>query len=108
MAGRTPRHTRTRARLRVDIGASGGRKNASFTANVGPRGVFVRTVSPPRHGTQVEMLLHMPDSDPIEVAGVVRWGQVAPRYSTSKQSGCGIELVNPPPSWIAYIRGLTT
>ncbi len=91
----------------MDIGPRGGRKKASFTANVGPRGLFVQTVSPPRHGTRVEMLLHVPEGDPIALAGIVRWGQVSPRYSTSKQSGCGIELVNPPPTWIDYVRDLT-
>jgi hypothetical protein len=88
------------------MGATGARMKASFTANVGPRGLFVRMLSPPQHGTRVDMLLHLPDDSSIEVQGVVRWGHVAPRYATTNQSGCGVELVNPPANWIEYIRGL--
>jgi uncharacterized protein (TIGR02266 family) len=79
-------------RVEVDFTAAGGELQHAYTRNIGVGGAFVVTETPPRPGTALTMALHVPTAtDPIEVAGEVRWAGADPPGMGVKFGDLGVE-----------------
>ena len=85
--------------MRLEYGARNGLLRAAYSTNAGPRGLFLRTSTPPIPGSHLEIVAHQPDGTRIEMRGIVRWGRLNAFRNTSAASGCGVELIDPPAAW---------
>jgi hypothetical protein len=97
------RDRRVRFRVRLDYGARNGLLRAAYAVNVGPTGLFLRTVSPPIPGSHLEIVAYRADGARIEMEGIVRWGRLTAFRNTSAASGCGVELQDPPEAWTQLV-----
>ena len=73
------------------------------TGNLSRTGLFVITNAPEEADTWLNMLLELTD-DNIGLKGLVRWTNR--RHRSGRSPGMGIQLKEPPPSYLDYIRSL--
>jgi len=71
--------------------------------NLSESGLFVITGTPISRGTEVRLLLMLSTED-LSLRGQVRWMRDQPHVGRSP--GMGVQLVQPPPSYIRFVRGL--
>jgi hypothetical protein len=74
------------------------------TGNLSETGLFIITGSPEKDGTWLNMLLEL-DDDPIGLRGLVRWKNR--QHRVGRSPGMGVQLEEPPPSYLSYVRGLS-
>ena len=74
------------------------------TGNISETGVFIITRAPIDPGHELTMLLRAAD-DPIDLKGCVIW-TAKERREADRPPGMGIRLVEPPASYVRYIRAL--
>jgi len=69
-------------------------EHASFssTVDLSKGGIFISTPEPLNNGSEVNMLIHIPGHDELEVQGLVRW--VRMEDTESARAGMGIEFIN--------------
>jgi hypothetical protein len=73
------------------------------TGNLSETGLFIITGSPEKDGTWLNMLLEV-DEDPIGLRGLVRWKNR--QHRAGRSPGMGVQLEEPPPSYLSYVRSL--
>lgn len=73
------------------------------TGNLSRTGLFVITNAPEEANTWLNMLLELTE-DNIGLKGLVRWTNR--RHRSGRSPGMGIQLKEPPPSYLDYIRSL--
>jgi type IV pilus assembly protein PilZ len=82
---------RLEVKLKVDLRTKYVYTTASVL-NVSSTGMFIKTTKPLPVGSEVEIVLHMPDQqEPYQLKGVVRWGQ--DKHIGSIPPGMGVQLV---------------
>lgn len=73
------------------------------TGDLSETGIFVITDRPASRGTWLNLALEV-DGDPLALHGVVRWGRAG--HHVGRAPGMGIQLKNPPSTYVDYIRRL--
>jgi uncharacterized protein (TIGR02266 family) len=85
----TRRELRHPRRLSLELEDSRGVKTRGVTTNISLGGMFVETAAVYPYGTRLRLRIELPGrSTPIEVAGDVRWSDVA----SEVQRGLGIHF----------------
>ncbi len=93
-------------RVEVSFAAPGAEPQRAYTRNIGVGGAFVVTEAPPRPGTALTLMIHVPTAtDPIEVAGEVRWAGADPPGMGVKFGGLGVEEVLQLNEYFASLTG---
>ena len=64
---------------------------AGISCDVSAGGIFVATGSPPPVGSDVKVMVTMPDATVLDLEGTVRWVRDCDEKSHGLPSGCGIE-----------------
>jgi hypothetical protein len=73
------------------------------TGNLSETGLFIITNSPEDQGTWLNMMIEL-DGDSVGLRGLVRW--MNRRHRAGRSPGMGIQLEEPPPSYLDYLRTL--
>src|SRR6185295_18238185 len=60
-------------RVQVRFQPASGAEVSAHTKNIGVGGAFVVTPQPPRVGSQLRLVIEMPNATELEVRGEVRW-----------------------------------
>ncbi len=64
----------------------------SSSINLSQGGIFITTPEPLCEGSEVNLSLHIPGENPVDIKGVVRWTRTA--EDETVKSGMGIEFVD--------------
>jgi len=64
----------------------------SSAVDLSKGGIFISTPEPLNNGSEVNMLIHIPDHGELELKGVVRWVRTVD--SATQKAGMGIEFTN--------------
>lgn len=93
------RHARS---IRIRFGEQGAVESAR-TADLSYGGLFVITERPVPAGRTIKMVLELGEYS-IPLAGKVAWVRVRPEGG--RPSGMGIELLQAPPLYVRYVKGM--
>lgn len=99
------RFPRIRKRILVHYEA-GSHTGEGFTHDLGPTGIFVRSVFFPRPGCVVRVRLKTPAGQIALRGSVVRSYRVPARLTAHVPSGFIVKLVNPPETYFQLLAAL--
>ena len=88
--------------LQVSYGVDGPKERGS-TGNLSETGMFITTDSPVAQGQWLEILLGFED-DSVDLRGCVKW--MRKQHVVGRSPGMGIQLQDPPPVYLNYVRPL--
>jgi len=74
----------------------------SSTVDISTGGIFISTPEPLVEGTEIQLSLHVPGEDEVNITGVVRW--VRGSVNDDVKSGMGIEFINTSENDISTIK----
>ncbi len=74
----------------------------SSSQNLSHGGIFISTPEPVKAGTVIDLMLYIPDSEPIKIKGIVRWTRDEDK--PEEKSGMGIEFINASESELKDIK----
>lgn len=79
-----------------------------FTIDVSEAGLFVKTTTVYPFQTLLVLEMSLPDQQVLALRGNVTWTKrVPPQLARHlKKAGMGIELIDPPQEYLAFVRGL--
>jgi Tfp pilus assembly protein PilZ len=82
-------------------------ENTAITNDLSETGLFIRTNRGMKPGSSIDLKLNLPNSQELFLSGrVVRSMKSLPGLVGDSKSGMGIELIEPPPEYIDYVRSL--
>jgi len=64
----------------------------SSTVDLSKGGIFISTPEPINNGSEVNMLIHIPEHGELEIKGIVKW--VRSDETDNEKAGMGIEFIN--------------
>ena len=79
-----------------------------FTIDVSEAGLFVKTTAIYSAETPLVLEMCLPDREAFSLRGYVTWAKrVPPQLARHlRKAGMGIELIDPPPEYLTFVRGL--
>jgi uncharacterized protein (TIGR02266 family) len=100
------RRAHARAHLHVEVTLESDHNfYIGVAGEVSEGGVFVATYCPPPVGSLVTIDIQLPEtSEPMLLAGVVRWVRSADESSDERPTGCGIQWLEPSADAVESIR----
>ena len=96
---------RVKKRILVSFQA-GEHTGEGFTNDLGPTGIFVRSIYFPKPGTMLRMRLKCPAGEIAVRASVVRSYRVPQRLSVYVPSGFIVKLIDPPEAYFDLLARL--
>ena len=83
---------RVEVRYRAVKEGDGAAEHQAFTKNVGIGGAFILTSKPLPPGTELSLVLRVPQAQPIEVDAEVRWVIDGKRAEPEPEHGMGVKF----------------
>jgi len=83
-------HKRIRKSIKCEVYSDG--LTFSSTIDIAQGGIFISTPEPLLADSEVEIILYIPENDPIELKARVKW--VRDEESGDEKSGMGVEFLN--------------
>jgi len=80
----------------------------AITNDISETGLFIKTNMAIKPGSIINLKLNLPDAQELFLAGKIIRSIKAPPgiFSPVKSSGVGVELIDPPKSYINYLNSL--
>jgi Tfp pilus assembly protein PilZ len=96
-----------RVAKRLEVKFHSTAENTAITNDLSKNGLFITTSKVMDPGHDIDIKLHLPNSDALFIKGrVVRNMKTTPGVNNGAQVGMGIELINPPQDFINYMQSL--
>lgn len=89
--GEKRKHHRVDTKIKSEVHALEG-MTYSTSADLSYGGIFITTPEPIMIGSQINLSLHIPGGEEINIKGVVKW--LREEEDETKKSGMGIEFVD--------------
>ena len=93
-------HKRIKKSIKCEVHSDG--LTFSSTIDVGRGGIFISTPEPLLAESEIELVLYMPDNEPMELKARVTW--VRDDDSDDVKAGMGVEFLNATEAQIAAIE----
>ena len=79
-----------------------------FTIDVSEAGLFVKTTTVYPVQTPLVLEMRLPGQEALSLRGHVTWAKrIPPQLARHlKKAGMGVELLDPPPEYLAFVRGV--
>lgn len=98
---------KTRVSRRLEVKFNLNSENTAITSDLSENGMFITTCKGVEPGSEIDIRLHLPNSEALSIRGkVVRHIKSAPGVGSSTQKGMGVELVSPPTDYISFVQSL--
>ena len=96
-----------RVAKRLEVKFHSTAENTAITNDLSKNGLFITTSKGVDPGNDIDIKLHLPNSDALFIKGrVVRNMKATPGVNNGAHVGMGIELINPPEDFINYMQSL--
>ncbi len=97
------KHERVSKEVKSEVHAIEG-MTFSTARDLSTGGIFISTPEPIMVGAEIDLSLHIPGKDSIEIKGIVRW--MRDDENDGKKSGMGIEFVDIPGDKLDIVKDL--
>jgi len=96
-----------RAIKRLEVRFHTNTDNTAITSDLSEIGLFITTNRRVSPGTVIDLKLNLPNAQELALVGkVARSVKSMPGLVGESKSGMGIQLINPPQSYIDYVQSI--